>query len=278
MKTSVISFTLVLFLLLLPLGVLAQERSQLEEDYEEYREDIVEMLEVFREFKEERKIFENMGGGPRFGYFLPSLTSVNDRLKNIGEGFSDLTGGFLMGGTSRYTIISDPNIQVGFYGGGGGFSSRGVLKDDPYNDSDNDGDPENDSGDKDKFITEASVGMGLFQFVSQYKLPLGDMFAVYVGAGAGGVFAGYSEDTDYRGLGKPRRDYGWGGVGFSATGFGGGQVRFGKIFAIGADVGYLYAELPKSSLQPGAGTPEGNSPVDLNLSGLFIRVGPQFNF
>lgn len=222
---------------------------------EELKEKIQEkMTEAKEKFME--KIETGSGGGPEFGFYYPALAALNSRVTGLGTNFPKLEGGLFMGGTWRYAIT--PELQIGYYGGGANYSSAGEVGTETY-------------------TTGVNLGTAFHGGLIAFKPKISQNFRIYGGVIIGATWTTYREDSGYRpGSGRVVKE--WAGVGIGYLPFIGFQVKLNPLFALGADYGYMIASIPSAQMKPQAGTPYSETCPDVDLSGSFVKFGPQFHF
>lgn len=200
------------------------------------------------------------GGAPFFGPTFPTLNGVKDEFTALGLETPDYT--YVMGGTFRYNF---PNgIQIGYYGGGWGFSTGRVFDD--------------------GVVKDCSIGFSVHHFVGGYKMYFGEKWGLFAGGGAGLFSVTYTKTISsqpYRFGNVPFPEavtfvseldgFNWSGQAFVAP-----QYRILPWLAVGCEAGYMYMNIPEGELEQ-AGAKMANAP-ELDLSGPFVRVGPMFNF
>jgi len=195
------------------------------------------------------------GGGPDFGFYYPSLSAINTHLNSNGS-FTQMNGGFFMGGTWRYSF--NPIFQIGYYGGGSGYSSTGLMSGDTY-------------------TTQADLGIGYNAFIFALKPRITQEFRIFLGAAIGAISANYKEDSGYR-PDQNRAVKEWSGAGVGYLPFIGFQYKPNIVFGLGVDYGYMIATIPSANMHPLAGTPYNEACPDIELNGSFVKVSLQFHY
>lgn len=200
------------------------------------------------------------GGAPLFGPIFPTLAGISDEFDTLNLDTPTYT--YVMGGTLRYSF---PNgVQIGYYGGGWGFSTGRVFPD--------------------GVVKECEISFGVHQFVGGYKMYFGDRWGLFAGAGAGVFQVTYTKtisSSPYRFGNVPFPEsttfvseldgFSWSGQAFVAP-----QYRVLPWFGIGCEAGYMFMNVPAGEMTQ-VGTKIAAAP-QLELSGPFVRVGPMFNF
>lgn len=200
------------------------------------------------------------GGAPLFGPIFPTLNGVSDEFDALHLDTPTYT--YVMGGTLRYSFAG--GIQIGYYGGGWGFSTGRVFDD--------------------GVVKECEISFGVHQFVGGYKMYVGDRWGLFAGGGVGVFQVTYTKtisSSPYRFGNVPFPEsstfvselegFNWSGQAFVAP-----QYRVLPWFAVGCEAGYMYMNIPEGEMTQ-VGTKIAAAPR-LEMSGPFVRVGPMFNF
>lgn len=200
------------------------------------------------------------GGAPLFGPTFPTLNGVSDEFDALNLDTPTFT--YVMGGTLRYSF---PNgVQIGYYGGGWGFSTGRVFSD--------------------GVVKECEISFGVHQFVGGYKMYFGERWGLFAGGGAGVFQVTYTKtisSSSYRFGNVPFPESitfvsELEGFSWSAQAFVAPQYRVLPWLGIGCEAGYMFMNVPAGEMTQ-AGTKIAAAP-QLELSGPFVRVGPMFNF
>ncbi|MFH1898192.1 MAG: hypothetical protein ABH886_08160 [Candidatus Desantisbacteria bacterium] len=198
----------------------------------------------------DESLLGGFGGGTQVMVcYHPSLSKLNAHLKK--EGFDSFNALYGMGGTIRWSF--DQNYQIGITGAGFG----GVA------DNINNG-----------TVTEATIGGGYYILQGIYRIPLGQWWAVSVGAGVGRASAGYKLLITDKGTGTVVSLIQAGGSDWIGQVFIDGAYRIKGVFGIGLDVTYTFGKIDEIKR---GGEIDGTLP-EIDLSGVMIRVGPRFHF
>jgi hypothetical protein len=200
------------------------------------------------------------GGAPLFGANFPTLAGISDEFDALA--LPTPTSTYVMGGTFRYSFPG--GLQIGYYGGGWGFSTGRVFSD--------------------GVVKDCEISFGVHQFVGGYKMYFGDRWGLFAGGGAGIFQVKYTKtisSSPYRFGNVPFPESATfvaelEGFNWSAQAFVAPQYRVLPWFAVGVEAGYFLMNVPEGELAQ-AGTKIAVAP-QLELSGPFVRVGPMFNF
>jgi hypothetical protein len=200
------------------------------------------------------------GGAPLFGPTFPTLHGVEDEF----EALNLQTPGYayVMGGTMRYSFAN--GVQLGYFGGGWGFSTGRVFSD--------------------GVVKDCTISFGVHQFVGGYKMYFGERWGLLAAAGAGVFQVTYTKtisSAPYRFGNVPFPESSTfvselDGVNWSAQAFAAPQYRLLPWLGLGCEAGYMFMNIPEGEMTQ-AGTKIAAAP-QLELSGPFVRVGPMFNF
>lgn len=203
----------------------------------------------------DESLLGGFGGGPQVMVcYQPSLSELNAHLKEKKfDSFNDLYG---MGGTIRWSF--NQNYQIGITGAGFGGVADNI----------------NNNGTI-ATVNEATIGGGYYIFHGIYRIPLGQWWAVSVGAGVGRASAGYKLLVTEKGTGTVVSLIQAGGSDWIGQVFIDGAYRIKGVFGIGFDVTYTLGKIDK--IKRGGEIDDTDLP-EIDLSGIMIRVGPRFHF
>ncbi|NIT35797.1 MAG: hypothetical protein GTN49_04750 [candidate division Zixibacteria bacterium] len=200
------------------------------------------------------------GGAFYLGPNFPSLDGVREEFDVLALGTPAYT--FMMGGTFRYNF---PNgLQIGYYGGGWGFSTGRIFDD--------------------GVVKNCEIDFGVHQAVAGYKMYFGERLGFFAGGGAGVLHLSYTKtisSAPYRFGNVPFPESATyvselEGFNWSAQAFVAPQYRVLPWLGVGCEAGYFFMKVPAGELTQ-VGTKMAAAP-EVDLSGPFVRAGPMFNF